>query len=138
MSLERWEANITHARQFYLSSEAEGLYIHVQAFLLVQAGELAIKAVCYKKDPTTNLEGHLSKQLLGDLRAKTGVQAPEDVKDAAERLKKHYDATRYPEETTRQFGCIAYQIGCWQYQPIFEDIKKDAKIIIDWAEKQIK
>lgn len=137
MSFERWEAHLVHARQFLNDSKTEGIFAHTRAFLALQAGELALKALFYNQFPNGNQRGHLSRRLVGDVCHKLDITAPPEIVDAAGRIEKHYNATRYVEDTTKYFCSTAMQVGCWHYTPILGDIISDVETIFDWVEGQL-
>lgn len=139
MSLARWEANITHARQFCLNSENESNFPHTRAFLALQAGELALKALYYRFFPNGDKveHSHLTTNLVNIVCNELGTEEPQEILDAVRRIYRHYTAARYPEDTTEYFCCASYQVGCWTYPDILDEIHADVETIFDWVEKQL-
>ena len=139
LSVERWEANIIHARQFLHDSENETNFAHTRVFLGLQAGELALKALYYKQYPQGDKveHSHLTTNLVKIVCNELGIERPQEIIDAVRRIYKHYEAARYPEETTEYFCCATYQVGCWTYPDILEEIQADVNTIFSWAEKQL-
>lgn len=56
---------------------------------------------------------------------------------AIRRVEGHYEASRYPEETTKYFYCLAEQAACQHYPEALSSILADVDIIYSWAEELI-
>jgi len=129
-------AAMIHARQFLFNSKNASLFPNVRAHLAAISAELALRAVYYKHHPEREIKKHISKSLVGEVCYQCGLESDVGVVEAADRLEPHYTASRYPEETTREFDCVAMQVGCWHYPYVIEDIVADAEKIVDWASSQ--
>jgi len=130
-------AAMIHARQFLNDSKNVTLFPNVRAHLAAISAELALKAVYYMYYPDGEIKKHISRNLMGDVCHLSGIQSDSEVVNAAGRLEPHYSASRYPEETTRTFDCVAMQVGCWHYPDVIESIVNDAETIVEWASSQL-
>ena len=139
MGHPKWEAYLIHAEQFITDSMNDQISEPSRAFLAVMAGELALKSLYYKNRPHGDIKVHISRNLLlNKVCHPLGITPTTEVLNAVDELRNHYNAPRYPEETTVIFSCeVAQQASVYHYGPIIEDLIKYAQVIIDWVKTQL-
>lgn len=139
MSFARWEGTLLHAKQYLDASKTEGIFDHVRARNAVEAADLSLKALFVKFFPEGRLSGHINRGQLGTINIETGILAPKHVNDAVRFLEKHYNASRYVEDTSNAFcGGVTTQVGCHHYPDIINEIISAAEIIVNWVEEQLR
>jgi len=137
MSFEKWEAYLVHARHCYEDCQSECISAQNAVFLALTAGELIMKTLYYKHIPEGHVEGHLDRRLSGTICHQLNIRPPQDIVEAIRRVEGHYKASRYPEETTKYFCCLAEQAACQHYPEALSSILADVDIIYSWAEELI-
>lgn len=138
MSIEKWEAYHIHARQCFEDCKNETVSAQNRASMSLQAGELILKAVYYKKVPDGEISGHLSQGLVDRIQNQIQETIPVAIKHAAQQVEEHYQASRYPEETSQYFCCLSMEVACQHYPYVLGDILRDIEIIFQWGEEQIR
>lgn len=98
--------------------------------------EFSLKCQYYLKYPNANLQGHISKKLITDFSDRLHTNPPQEIIDAAMNMAPHYNASRYPENTSYQFGC---QLNCTDATSFYDyatldTLFKNASTIIDWLD----
>jgi HEPN domain-containing protein len=131
-------AMMIHARQYLDDSLKQENFATTRTFLAVNAAELALKAVYYSYRPDGAIKGHTSRQLVGNVCHVCGIPSEEKILQAAENLDPHYDASRYPKETSQEFCCASFQVGCWHYPDVIDSLVGDAKLIVEWSAEHLK
>ena len=137
MSFEKWEAYLVHARHCYEDSQSECISAQNRVSLAMNAGELIFKALYYKHETDGRVEGHLGPGLSGKICHQLGIIPPKQVVESLRRVEKHYEASRYPEETTKYFCELSMQVGCQIYPEILDSVLEDVETIFTWLEGEI-
>jgi HEPN domain-containing protein len=135
--IEKWEAYHVHARQCFEDSKNGTVSAQNRAYLSLQAGEFILKAVYYKKVPDGEIRGHLSQRLVDKIQDQIQENIPIAIKHAAKQVEEHYQASRYPEDTSKYFCCLSMEVACQHYPDVLDDILRDIEIIFQWGEEQI-
>jgi len=137
MSFSLSDAYLVHARHCNEDSKNEEISAQNRVSLAMNAGELIFKALYYKHEPDGKVEGHLGPRLSGKICHQLGITPPKQVVESLRKVEKHYEASRYPEETTKYFCELSMQVGCQIYPEILDSVLEDIEIIFKWIDKQL-